>query len=304
MGRSYFLDKDLIIDKDDNIFTIITNYNPPGYVFAYLKYKYEGNGLWKGYNRILKYYGVKNLMQISNTQEFLYEPCYDVKYPVLRTSKVKYHYKPEEKLTEIISKSHYTELEITMLDLLSKLEINLKIGIGGSLLLGIFHSKSDIDFIIYGKKSILDFINNFEGFEPDKEWIYETSRNYSLDLDLVKSIYTKKTRGIYRNIKYSFLFVDDVPWKYCETVCHKMKEIEIEGIIEGGSPNALIYPSSALLHSSNKVYKVVSYEGIFNYVMYLGGKVKVKGMLMKCEDEEDVIIIGDREVGGYIRPIL
>ncbi|ARM75959.1 nucleotidyltransferase domain-containing protein [Acidianus manzaensis] len=301
MGRRYFLDKDIVKDKNNNIYVVLTNYNPPGYIFAYLKYYYSGKGLWKGYDRVFKYYGVKNLLEI--TQEFQYEPCYGVKYPILSLSNIKNHYKPDEKILEIINKSHNTDLEIIMLEILSKIKLNLRIGIGGSLLLGINHEKSDIDFIIYGKKSILDFINNFDGFEEDKDWIYETAQNYSLPLDLVKKIYTKKTRGTYKNIKYSFLFVDDIPWKYCEMTCEKVGKIEVEGIIENEGAKSLVYPSTGLLHTSNLTYKIISYEGIFNYIIYEGGNVKVRGMLMKCNDE-NVIIIGDREVGGYIKPTL
>lgn len=298
MGRNYFLDKDIIKDKNDNIYIVLTNYNPSGYIFAYIKYVYTGKGIWKGYERVFPYYGVKNLMKLN--QKFEHEPCYDASFPILNISDIKYHYKPEEKIKEFIEKSHNTKLEILALELLSKIRLNLKIGIGGSLLLGIHHPNSDIDFIVYGKKDIEDFINNFEGFEEDKDWIYETAKNYSLSVDAVKTLYTKKTRGVYKGVKYSFLFVDDKPWKYCENICKRMAEVELEGEIEG-DVNSLIYPSSAIFYAKNDVYTILSYEGIFSYLLYKGGKARVRGMLMLCKNGEKLIVIGDREVGGYIR---
>lgn len=302
MGRSYFLDKDIIVDKNQSIYVVFTNYNPPGYVFAYIKYVYTDKGLWKGYERVLPYYGVKNLLKLN--QRFSYEPCYDVSFPILNFSEIRYHYKPEEKFEEILKKSSNTKLEVTMLEIISKIKLNLRIGISGSILLGIHHESSDIDFVIYGKKEIEDFINNFEGFEEDKDWIFETSKNYSLPIDLVKTLYTKKIRGVYKGVKYSFLFVDDQPWKYCENVCRRVGEIELEGEMSGGDVSSLIYPSSTVFYTEKDIYKIISYEGIFNYLMYKGGKAVVKGMLMLCKNGEKLIIIGDRDVGGYIRPIV
>lgn len=300
MGRHYFLDKDAIRDKNDNIYFVFTNYNPPGYVFAYIKYVYTGKGIWKGYERVFKYYGVKNLLKLN--QKFNYEPCYDVSFPIVNISEIKKHYRPEEKFDEILRNPHNTDVENVLLEIISRINLGLKIGIGGSILLGIHHKRSDIDFIIYGRRDIEEFINNFEGFEEDKDWVFETANNYSLPIDIVRSLYTKKIRGTYKSIKYSFLFVDDKPWKYCDRICKRVKEVEIDGEVESNDINALLYPSIVTFHSGNETYKVISYEGIFNYLLYKGGKVKVKGMLMSCKNDEKAIIIGDREIGGYVRP--
>ncbi|WP_252897042.1 hypothetical protein [Metallosphaera hakonensis] len=61
------MDKDAFSDKDGNFGFVITNQNPPGYLFGYIKYTFTGTGLWKGYDRILKYYGVHNLMRSPQT---------------------------------------------------------------------------------------------------------------------------------------------------------------------------------------------------------------------------------------------
>jgi Uncharacterized protein conserved in archaea len=102
MGRDYFFDRDIIIDKEGNVYTILTNYNPPGYVFAYLKYVYTGKGLWKGYERIFKKYGVHNLIKIN--QMFTFESCYDASFPIVLLSNISRHLKPEERLQEILKK--------------------------------------------------------------------------------------------------------------------------------------------------------------------------------------------------------
>ncbi|AEE93531.1 nucleotidyltransferase [Acidianus hospitalis] len=302
MGRDYFLDKDIIKDKNDNLYVVITNYNPPGYVFAYLKYVYTGEGLWKGYERVFKKYGVKNLIKIK--QNFEYEPCYGSTFPVLKISEIKNHFKPEDKIKEIIHKPA-NKLEETVINMLAEMEVNLpldKIGVTGSLLAGISHENSDVDLVIYGKKYAEDFVNTFRGFEEDKDWIIETSENYSLPIEVVKTIYSKKTRGKYKGVKYSFLFVDDHPWKYNEKVCIEVNPIKAIG--ENVSDyRALFYPSISTLYSQGKTFNIVSYEGIYSLALYYSKKIEAFGMLMKCEDELE-IVIGDKKIGGYIRPIM
>ena len=108
-------------------------------------------------------------------------------------------------------------------------------------------------------------------------------------------------RDRYKGVKYSFLFVDDQPWKYNEKVCTELNPIKIIGD-NVGDYNSLFYPSRSTLYAG-KEYKVVSYEGIYNLTLYYSKKIEVYGMLMNCGDEME-IIVGDKKVGGYIRPIV
>ncbi len=298
MGRDYFLDKDALLDKQGNVYFVLTNYNPPGYVFAYLKYVYTSKGLWKGYERVLKYYGVKRLL--ASPQRFEYEPCYGVTYPVLYLSEVKTHIKPEEGLEKVIRESPKEKVYEALVDFIYTYEIDVKkAGITGSLLLGIAHKNSDVDLVIYGYKSADDFVHDFKGFQGDNEWILETASNYGLPVDAVKKLYNNKTRGIYKGVKFSVLFVDDKPKRHCEMVCTQVGEIKTKGTIYG-DVKALYYPSSAVLQAE-KEYEVLSFEGIFSSAMFGIHKVSVKGVLMKCDDRE-VILVGDRKVGGYVIP--
>ncbi len=298
MGRDYFLDKDALVDKQGNIYFVFTNYNPPGYLFAYLKYVYTSRGLWKGYERVLPYYGVKRLIKLP--QRFDYEPCYGVTYPVVYLSEVKEHLRPEEGLEKIVRESPKVKATEALIDFIYAHDIDVRnAGVTGSLLLGIAHENSDVDLVIYGDKSSEDFLHSFPGFQRDDDWILETSRNYGLSLEVAKRLYNNKTRGIYKGVKFSVLFVNEKPRRYCEMVCRQAGEIETKGTIYG-DVKALYYPSSAVLQAE-KEYEVISFEGIFSSVMYGARKVSVKGALMQCDDKE-VIVVGDRRVGGYVAP--
>jgi len=305
MGRDYFLDKDIIIGKDFNVYMVYGNINSYGYVYAYLKYVYTGKGLWKGYERAFKFYGIHNLMKIS--QSFLYEPCYDVSFPIILRSVIHMHLKPECKLKQIISRTN-NRLEEIAVEIYENIGIE-NMGITGSLLAGISHGKSDIDFVIYGAKNSMDFMNSFKGFEKDDEWIYETQKNYKISIEVAKELYDVRVRGVYKGIKYSFLFVNPFPQKYCDKVCKRVGEGEIIADISDNS-NSLFYPSVVSLSNVSIVKGeyfpkvLVSYEGIYSTLLYKAKRIFARGMIMKCNDGEIRILIGDRDVNGYVKKIL
>ncbi|BCS92114.1 hypothetical protein L3N51_02154 [Metallosphaera sp. J1] len=294
MGRNYYLDKDAVIDREGNIGFVITNQNPPGYVYGYTKYIYTGRGLWKGYERVLRYYGVHNL--INSPQVFSMEPCHGVEFPIIPLSRVRRHLYPEEGFRKILSNEKKMELH-AMFSLLDKIP-NIRLGITGSYLVGIEHANSDVDMVIYGCKDAYDFLSSFPGGSPDVEWIREASRNYSLDVEEAKSLYDVRTRGVYRGMRYSFLFVDDKPHPYCREVCSPLREVIIEGEMEGDC-RSLFYPAVAGLYSHD-YYEVISWEGIYSMAMFKGGLMKVKGLELECSGKR-VILIGDRRVKGNIR---
>jgi len=299
MGRDYFFDRDIIIDKEGNVYTILTNYNPPGYVFAYLKYVYTGKGLWKGYERIFKKYGVHNLIKIN--QMFSFESCYDAFFPIVLLSNISRHLKPEERLQEILKKSARDNIIYTLINFIEEYVRVNNVGVTGSILLDNYHNNSDIDIIIYGRKGALDFIESFDGFEKDYEWIIEANENYGIDF--ANLLYDNRRRGIYKGMKISVLFADDKPWRYCNDVCKKVGKVRFRAHISGDY-EALIYPSIAYVLGNNEynVSKIISYEGIFSSVLFGERQAEIEGLLMRCE-KENVVIVGDRDVRGFIRPL-
>lgn len=237
---------------------------------------------------------------LNTSQNFLFEPCYDVTFPVLLKSEITIHLKPEIKVREILNHT-YNELEYRAIEILEKIGTN-NTGITGSLLAGISHKSSDIDIILYGCKKTIDYIENPIYFEEDKDWIRDTISNYNLDLELAKRLYDKRRRGVYKGTKVSILFNSGISEKYCKKACRKIGSIKVRGVVSGDC-NALFYPSTSYLYdSSPRIDLVVSYEGIYSSLLYGERKVEIYGMLMECEDEK-IVIIGDREIGGYVRPL-
>ncbi|MUN28675.1 nucleotidyltransferase domain-containing protein [Sulfuracidifex metallicus] len=304
MGRSNFLDKDLIFDKErENIFHVITNYDTRnfGFVFAMLKYKRDGKGLWRGYNRVLKNYGVHNL--VKNPQNFMYQPCLDASFPVVYTSQIGLHLTPEDGLDKVMKGKVDEDLTNVVLSIVDKIGTK-GVGVGGSILAGTYHSKSDVDLIIYGKDRSLDVYYQLNELGTDNEWIEETSRNYELPVDQVLYLYDRKRRGILNGVKVSINFVDISSYKLCNELCESFYPVnDVSLYVEEGQVEALFYPARVKVSGNieeGKIDEIISYEGIYSSLLFKGGKMRVDGVLIKCENR-NMVIIGDRKFRGNIR---
>lgn len=304
MGRSCFLDKDIIIDREGNdIFQVITNYDTArmGFVFAMLKYERHEGGLWKGYSRVLKNYGVHNLIKLP--QRFEYQPCLDASFPVVYSSQIGTHLKPEEGLDKVIKgkvKEEFSEVILSIVDRVGYQGL----GIGGSILTGLYHENSDIDVIVYGNKS-LEVYFSMDYLMRDDEWILETSRNYGIPVEQAKELYDPRRRGIMMGKKVSVNFVDRRTKKICEEVCVQKGKVSFEASVESEQVEALFYPSMVNCDSRSdiKISEVISYEGIFSSLLFNGGRFHIEGILMEC-DGRNKVIIGDRNFRGNIRRVM
>ncbi len=282
--------------NDGRIYIVFTNYNNPGYRFAYLKYVYTGKGLWRGFERVLKRYGVKNVLDVD--QEYQYEPCYGVTFPIVRLSEVAYHFRPLCSTRRLLESGSLPPQAYELIETIGE----DMLGIGGSHMLGISHQNSDLDLVIYGEKKAFEFLDEFRGGSPDPDWVKEASETYSIRPDVLEKIYDVRFRGVYKGLKYSVAFVDLLWTKPCETVCRKVGPFEGEVEIEPGSYLALLYPSRVEV-VKGLPDEVVSYEGIFSPALFKFKRLKLRGMLMEC-DGKRVVILGDREVLPRVEVLL
>ncbi|WP_054844869.1 nucleotidyltransferase domain-containing protein [Sulfuracidifex tepidarius] len=297
------MDKDVVIDKEGKgIFQVITNYDTArmGFVFAMLKYERNQSGLWRGYSRVLKNYGVHNLVKLP--QKFEYQPCLDVSFPIVYSSEIGKHLKPEEGLDKVIKgrvKEEFSDVILSIVDTVG----SSGLGIGGSILTGLYHGNSDIDVIVYGKRSLEVYFSM--SLTPDKEWIIETSRNYGISLEQARELYDPRRRGIMMGKKVSVNFVDERTQKLCDNVCVQKGKVSFEASVEKEQIEALFYPSIVKCDGSSdlKISEIVSYEGIFSSLLFNGGRFHVEGVLMECDDGNKVII-GDRNFRGNIRRVM
>ena len=300
-----FLDHDQIIDKNGKIYVVIGNQHPAGEVFAYLKYV-RGEGKWRGYERVFKKYGAFRLLSLP--QDFRYDSCLGTEVPYVKRSCITRHLIPEERAMELINNSG-DEVEEDAVSIITELMKLGEIGISGSLLPKIHREFSDIDIVVYGCKSTLKIADELpSSFEDDPLIINEISIDYSINEELARKIYSRIRRGKFGKRRYSITYVDDIPKRYCNKVFYSVGEGEVEVEVEGGECNSLFYPSISnisrvISNIDKKLVQVINFEGIYSYALYRGGRLKVRGLLQRDEEGNHYILIGDKRIGGYVKPI-
>ncbi|RJS83980.1 hypothetical protein CW702_03105 [Candidatus Bathyarchaeota archaeon] len=115
-----FRDRDYIETPEGFFFCVLGSIHPPDRVFAYLKYVPDQLGKWgvgkKRYRRILKYYTMDNLVEtfkfLENWPKYLFfSDKWNVHLSAVPLRMIKRHFKPEERLLELLSKRSLDVLE-------------------------------------------------------------------------------------------------------------------------------------------------------------------------------------------------
>ncbi len=332
-----FLDHDHVEDIENCIYVVIGNMHPPGAIFAYKKYiPTSRKTLWRRrdmyFERVIKRYGVRNVMNsIRNIQEYSYDPVLDAKVPKLLLRNIKKHYKPRDRLTEIMRHCE-DELEYLVLEVIDRLRLctNLSyesIGVTGSILVKIHNPNiSDIDLIIYGHRETLEVVSSCHNcFEKmPKELLLRRlegqAKIYGIDIKYLRKIEPPYKNLWFKGKNVNIMFCSGYCERYGEHVFRQLGIVDVKLNVSPGMCEALFYPSRACVDKVEEIYVrsrevkfedlrrdikyIISYESIFSYVLFRGGKLRVKGILEKVYPENYyVIIVGAIEEPGYVLPV-
>ena len=108
-----FRDRDFISTPEGFFFCVIGNIHPQDRIIAYIKYVPNEKGKWgkkKRYKRILRSYttpSVKETFQIlekQNPEYLFHSKILSIKMSAVPMNLIKRHYKPEDKLLELLSR--------------------------------------------------------------------------------------------------------------------------------------------------------------------------------------------------------
>ncbi|PUA33580.1 MAG: hypothetical protein B7O98_03950 [Zestosphaera tikiterensis] len=325
-GRDYFLDHDLVIDKDGRIYVVVGNKHPPDALIAYLKYvPTTSKTLWKGvftyYERVLREYSAADLQRVMFAYGgYRYDSTLNTLVPYVKKDHIGLWLKPEEKLMELRRrvKDLIEETAVEAAEFVaSRSGVNpRKLGIGGSILAGIHGPHSDIDLIVYGCKEAIDVVETRDlGLSEVSESVYKEKIVKELKLaGLNPGLYEvfKPFRKYYmfRGFNVTISFVNEFSGRYGDEVLTPLKPVEAVIEVVENDCRALFYPSYASVVKVKTsslgdvgIDGIVCYNGFFNSLLYRGGVLKVKGLLEVSKPSgKHYVVVGVKEGQSYILP--
>ena len=150
---------DFIELDDGSIFEVKGLSHPPHGVIAYPRYIPDESG-----ERSKEGRRYRRLHTLAEKEEFLknrfpeyytFNPYYQRMLPIIPWSRVRKHYTPQQTVTELLTANNLAGLRLKVLHFLKYVaeiaDVPLeKLGISGSIMLGLEDEGSDIDLVVYG----------------------------------------------------------------------------------------------------------------------------------------------------------
>jgi len=342
-----FRDRDYVETPEGLLFTVVGNVHPNDGVIAYLKYLPSSDGKWgsgdKRFRRALPYYTIPMLL---DTVSFLKEnyPQYvkfidelEVEMSMVPLSMVAKHYKPEERLRELTS-SPRDELEEMVAELSQVIadEASIPIddlGVTGSVLIGIHKPFSDIDLVVYGRRSALKVREALRSLyrEPRRgvsglpqerfeELLERRQRLFNLSKRDAQAICERKwNRGSFKGKDFSMHPVKkehEVNEVFGEFKYKPIGMATIRGVVADSS-DALFMPSKWRVEdvkflegaSVEGLVELCSFEGLYMGVVGEGERFEAKGKVEAVYRRGRLshyrLLIGSPEAKGfdYVKPV-
>ena len=355
MVKRGFRDRDFLETNEGMIFCVIGNVHPKGRVLAYLKYVINNaatNSIWSRqgmiYQRMIPIYSA---MEVKKASEYLkerypeyivYDKYRNIELTEIPTNRIKMHYKPEERLKEIINEGPKDPLEELVVDLINELSNEARIsidnfGVTGSILLKIHNPRfSDIDLIIYGSSNAIPireailrlYDKDGSGFSrPSGEilskWVNEVVAAHPFTTSEAKALFTKYkwNKGLYKGKPFSIhpVKVENEITEEWEQKIHKPLCLVTIRARVLDSKDSFFMPAIyqvgdiTILNGCKpqvEIRQVVSYESLYTDIAQEGDEVLVHGKLeevhdIKTGDTYAQVVVGTYEAQGkdFIKPL-
>lgn len=204
-------------------------------------------------------------------------------------------------------------LDYLVFDVIKKIsnffEISINdIGIEGSILLGNYNEKSDIDILVYGKTNAKKIQNNFSNFdlvddikffndlEATQYVVKRIDCGFGNDIDTLKKQFYRRYYGFINNKQFSIVCV---PYENNDGYVNLNRKIAFENIYEGyitikDDDNSCIVPSIYKgIDNKNEEYIIEVYNHYGINQVKQGEKIFIRGKKYKLkENNKNIIIIG------------
>ncbi|UCE96288.1 MAG: hypothetical protein JSV51_01375 [Candidatus Bathyarchaeota archaeon] len=350
MKHRSFRDRDFLSTKEGFIFCVVGPYHPIDRIVSYLKYLPNPKGKWrKGqekFKRVMLTYTIPSLtttfdlLKNAYPQYLFFSKAYNITMTAVPQGYLVKHFRPEDKMVELIEKSRLDPLQKKVVHLVSILfELSNvpaeNFGVTGSILLDMHNPTfSDIDITIYGVESSYAVknaltiaystkespITRFEG-EKLKKWYMNRTQNRPISLADAKRIYERKWNiGLLDKTPFSVHPVkleEELTERYGDKTFHPCETVTLQAVV-ADSIDTIFLPAVYRVRDVKiendidaNIKEVVSYEGLFDSLAGKGEIIKAKGKLEHVVDnqegtEYDRVLIGSIRGKGteYIKPIV
>jgi len=343
-----FRDRDFLRTKEGFFFCVVGPYHPPNRVISYLKYVPArlggwGKGIWR-FKRVLRDYTIPSLLETFNLLEkdyphyLFYSPFYNILMTAVPLEYVSKHYKPEEKLTQLMNAKRPDILQKKVTRFVSFLSEKSNVspeffGVTGSILLNIHRlGVSDIDLTIYGSKNSLAVkrvlqeaqsqqVANIKRLEGSalKAWCRKRASSHPLSLEEAMLIYKRKwNMGIFEDTEFSIHPVkleEEVNEEYADKIYEPLGLVTMGAVVVENS-DSMFLPAIYRIQDARvikgpqvaEIEEVVSYEGLYGDLAEVGESILVKGKLELVRDKKNKrkyhrVVVGSPEGKGteYIK---
>jgi len=299
--------------------------------------------MWR-FKRVLKDYTIPSLLETFRLLEkdyphyLFYSPFYNVLMTAVPLEYIAKHYKPEEKLAQLMRAQRLDQLQKKLLRFVSFLAEKSGVspeffGVTGSLLLSIHRlNVSDLDITVYGYKNCLALkralidefsirnsgIRRFEG-STLTAWCKSKTRAHPLTFDEALQIHKRKWNiGVFEGTKFSVHPVkpeEEVTEEYADKVYEPIGPVVVGAVVHQNS-DSLFLPAVYQVREAKiikgpettDIEEIVSYEGLYGDIAEIGETMLVKGKLEQVTDKKNKrkyhrVVVGSPEGKGteYIK---
>ena len=343
-----FRDRDFLRTKEGFLFCVVGPYHPPNRVISYLKYVPAklgswGKGIWR-FKRVMRNYTIPSLLDTFKLLEkdyphyLFYSPFYNILMTAVPSEYIIKHYKPEEKMAQLMNAKRPDALQKKVTRFVSFLSEKADVpsesfGVTGSILLNIHRLDiSDIDLTVYGLKNSLKVkdtllqqysqrnskLKRLEGADLNA-WCRKKASIFPMTLNDAHNVYKRKWNfGVFEDTDFSIHPVkleDEVNEEYADKIFEPMGAVVLGAVIVENS-DSLFLPAVYRIQEAriikgpqvNDVEEVVSYEGLYGDIAEIGETILVKGKLELVHDKKNRrkyhrVVVGSPEGKGteYIK---
>lgn len=337
-------DRDVFKTVNNQIYVVHGFIQPLTQIICYLKYVPDLNGKWVSphgrYKRVFSggAESVLSGMKILHPSYLQYDEHFGVELLKVPTKDVLEHYRPEDRLREIIKQGSKDDLEERAKTIAEMLHDTLgipfdKIGVAGSIAWhGHDPSFSDVNMNVYGLNAIKKLLSSKNQlveeyshvrFRTIEEWTAGTIANLCMRIphitkdDLIPLFNRRReicVDGIYTGIM-PVLLPHESPIKYGHEFYHTIDnspfQVKLEIIdTQFGSLTPAIYQTNSSpieIIDGNRITRLMIYDGAFKDLLLPGDVVEVNGTVQNvttkgsCEFYQ--IMIGTMKGAGaeYLR---